>query len=184
VDSCVAENLTLAFRLKTTLLDVFDSGPAAVHQQQALGQLQTSLRRHYSGRPDRLAEALQHAIPATLNVLCGKSRFGVNSQIPFKPWKGFAATILRAARRHPISMLPQLAAMTVERDESDPNRFDRYRFDPDRAAMLFGSSETVLALVKRQHLEEWQGVAAQLVEALYEAAHGPSQQEGKVTSGL
>ena len=178
VDSCAAENLTLTLRLKTTLLDEFDLGLNAVHQQQALGQLHASLRRHYSGQPDRLAEALQNAIPATLNVLCGKSRSGVNDQISFNPWKGFAATILRAARRHPISMLPQLAAMTVLRDESNPNHFDRYRFDPDRAAMLFGSAGAVLALVEGRHLEEWTGVAAQLVEALFKAAQGQSQNGG------
>lgn len=168
VDSLISANLSFAFRLKQTLVENFDLGPNAYFQQQALSRLHASLRQHYSGKPDRLADALQNALPATLNVLCGKAASGgVGNQGPFTPWKGFAATILRAARRHPIPMLPQVAAMVLETDHSDSDRFDRYRFLPDRAGALFGSPEAVLDLVRGRRLEEWSGGAAQLVEALF-----------------
>jgi hypothetical protein len=178
VDACIAQNLTFAYLLKVKLTENVGLGPGALYQEEALGQLSVSLRLHYSGQTDRLAQALQNAVPATLNVLCGKSRSGMNDRIPFKPWKGFATTILRAVRRHPISMLPQLAAMVMDPDHFDPDRFDRYRFDPNRAALLFGSSEVVLALANGRRVEEWTGTAAQLVEALFEAARQPRQNEG------
>jgi hypothetical protein len=127
----------------------------------------------YAEKPDALADAVVGAPVPTLLWACwgiDRVRAGTMAGLPFASWPRLAATILDAARRRPVDLLPQIAGLVshesvVVARSGEPTR--RYDFDAAAAANLFGSPDAVLDVFELQSPSQWPGIGH--VEAVFKA---------------
>lgn len=125
----------------------------------------------FSGKADALADALVGArIPTLLWVCWGIDRVRARTMTgePFPSWPALAATILEAARRRPIELIPQVACL-VTRESMVFARHgqlaQKYEFDVAAAANLFGSVDAVFDVFEPHDAARWAGMGP--VEAVF-----------------
>lgn len=126
----------------------------------------------YKNQPDKLAIALDGTDTRILTWLCwGLDRVRAQDYIapPFKDWMLFARTIIEATQLQPKILLPQLACLIINEQQTPPWKKGLHAtFNTQQTKALFGDSRKVLNLFKKQKLADWENdtrVQAVIIEA-------------------
>ena len=94
------------------------------------------------GNPDRLAASLLGAYRDTLLSICRRFAQGDLSRFPFPGWHEFAKTVIEAAKKKPLVLVPQLLPFIIQETDEFTRRAEFVRkmsFNAQAAEFLFGT---------------------------------------------
>ncbi|MDX2056004.1 MAG: hypothetical protein SFV15_26615 [Polyangiaceae bacterium] len=164
---CTRRNLPLAAELvrhftrtggQTEIPEIFLSASSL---QQAFTD---HFAREYTGKPDRLAEVLEHSREGLLaRCVWGFSRTRSNdfNGLPFDGWEGFAQTLIEAATRFPDTVLPQVVHLITSAAGLDEDDRTRYALNGELLDRLFPGT-LLISLFASHSIREFEDPQTQL----------------------